>query len=80
MVDVSEQEPEHGKQHPGHPERARLYAPGRRIDNGAACMLLVIQRDDGWSIHDPDLPGEGVYVPNDSMFLLAKLIVSRSRQ
>ncbi len=77
--DVPDQDPEHDQQHPAYPERARLYARARRIDNGAACVLLVIQRDDGWSIHGLDLPGEGVYVPHDSMFLLAHSIVDRSR-
>ncbi|MGH4000287.1 MAG: hypothetical protein ACRDTJ_22820, partial [Pseudonocardiaceae bacterium] len=77
MADVSDQDFEHDKQYPAHPERARLYARGHRIDNGAACVLLAFQRDDGWSIHGLDLPGQGVHVPNDSMFLLAKSIVDR---
>ena len=80
MADVSDQDPEQDQQYPAHPERARLYARARRIDNGAACVLLVIQRDDGWSIHGLDLPGRGVHVPHDSMFLLARSIVARSRR
>ncbi|MGH3933734.1 MAG: hypothetical protein ACRDS1_01910 [Pseudonocardiaceae bacterium] len=45
-----------------HPERARLYAQAHRISNGAGCVLLVIQTDDGWAIHGMDLPGEPAHV------------------
>jgi hypothetical protein len=76
VADASDSEPD--QQYPAHPERARLYTRARRINSDVACGLLVIQRDDGWSIHGLDLPGEGFYVPHDSMFLLAHWIVDRS--
>ncbi|MGH3899921.1 MAG: hypothetical protein ACRDTA_17115 [Pseudonocardiaceae bacterium] len=88
MIDVSDQDAEHDQQ---DPERARLYAQAHRISNGAACVLLVIQTDDGWAIHGMDLPGQpahvtrdpgagtGIQVSSDSMLLLARSIVDRSR-
>lgn len=57
VVDVPEQNPDHDQQHPAHPERARLYAQARRIDNGAACVLLVIQRR--WVVHSRLGPPRG---------------------
>ncbi len=64
---------------PEHHERARLYAQGRRIDNGSSCVLLVIQADDGWSIYglDPDAPG--VWLTRDVMVTLAGTILKRAR-
>lgn len=77
MVNVPEQQ--HSEHDPAHPERAQLYAQAHRMDDGAACTLLVIQREDGWSIHGLGLPpGLGLYVSDDSMVTLAKAIVARS--
>ncbi|MGH3801064.1 MAG: hypothetical protein ACRDTD_13175 [Pseudonocardiaceae bacterium] len=88
MSDAPDQHHPERDQH--HPERVRLYAQAHRLSNSAGCVLLVMQTDDGWSIHGLDLPGQGVHVPNDpkagtgihvstdSMFLLAKSIVAKT--
>jgi hypothetical protein len=78
VVNVPEQQ--HSEHDPAHPERARLYAQAHRMDDAAACTLLVIQREDGWSIHGLGLPGLRLYMSDDSMVTLAKSIVARGRQ
>lgn len=60
-------------------ELDRLSASGNRLDTGAACTVLVVQRGDGWSIHGLNLPGQGVHLSDDSMITLAKAILARAR-
>jgi hypothetical protein len=60
------------------PERGRLTVPGRRTDDGRACVLVVVNEADGlWSFRGPVEPG--VRVTRDIVVALADAILRRAR-
>jgi hypothetical protein len=60
------------------PARGRLTAPGRRTDDGRACVLVVVNEADGlWSFRGP--VESGVRVTRDIVVALADAILRRAR-
>ncbi len=59
---------------PGESERNRFQMPAIRISDGSQCVLVVIQRTSSWSLYGAD----GVHVSDNSMTILARLILTRT--
>ncbi len=61
----------------GEPERNRFQMPAIRTSDGSQCVLVVIQRTSSWSLYGagPD----GVHVSDNSMTILARLILTRTK-
>jgi hypothetical protein len=74
VVDDIEVPAQHG---PHGPERARFYVEAHRMDTGTSTTVVVVERENGWSIHGLDPEQRGVVVSRGSMSLLGRSIVAR---
>ncbi len=64
-------------------ELVRFTTSGTALDSGAACLLLVVRRTDGWALSGLDAPlsgldapGRGLLVRHNSMVILAQQVLA----